>query len=124
MSMRFSILMMVAAAGLLAGCGADMSTPTEGQKNYIANCLSCHGTGAVGGIGPNITFSTTAGIGTWSQQELLTLVRTGSTKDGRMTCATMTRFSAIQLSDAKVQTIYTYLQTLKNDKVNKGDSCP
>ena len=123
MSMKLSALMVAAVVVSMSACGADTGALTEGEKNYIANCLSCHGTGAVGGVGPNITFSTTAGIADYTQAQLLALVRMGTTNTGRMTCATMTRFSATQLSDAKVQTIYTYLQGLKNDKVNKGDSC-
>ncbi len=124
MSTKLNAVMVAAAVVLVSACGAGPATPTEGEKNYIANCLSCHGTGAVGGIGPNITFSTTAGIAGYTQAQMLTLVRTGTTMSGRMTCSTMTRFSATQLSDAKVQTIYTYLSGLKNDKVNKGESCP
>ena len=114
----------VASVLLLAACGDTGSTNVDGLNNYTANCFSCHGTGGVGGIGPNITFSTTAGIGAYSQTDLLTIVRTGTKPNGTVTCDTMTRFSATQLSDAKVQTIYTYLQTLKNDTVNKGSSCP
>ncbi len=110
--------------GLVLACGETGATKTEGEKNYIAYCLSCHGTGATGAIGPNITFSVDAGIAGYSEADVLKVVRSGVDKQGRTTCATMTRFSASSLSDAKVQTIYDYLQTLKNDKVNRGEACP
>jgi cytochrome c553 len=109
---------------LFAACGQD-TTNVEGLNTYTTYCVSCHAKGAVGGIGPNITFSTTAGIGgRYTQANMLTLIRTGAKPDGVVTCDTMTRFSATVLPDAKVQTLYTYLQSLKNDTVNKGSSCP
>jgi len=126
MSMRKTWFAMAAVAGaaMFSGCGQGAPTETEGEKQYKIHCLSCHATGATGGIGPNITFSTTAGIGDYSQAEMVTLVRTGTDKEGMKTCDSMTRFSATQLPDDKVALIYAYLKTLKNDTVNKGASCP
>ena len=126
MSMRKNWFAMaaIASAALITGCGDGTPTQTDGEKQYKIHCLSCHATGATGGIGPNITFSTTAGIGSWTQAELVTLVRTGIDKAGMKTCDTMTRFSATQLPDDKIALIYAYLKTLKNDTVNKGASCP
>ncbi len=121
MSMQWKSAVAVAAVAFFAGCGEPV---TEGETAYKTYCLSCHGTKGVGGIGPNVTFSATAGIASWSGAQVLTLVRTGTDKEGMQTCKTMTRFSATQLSDAKVALIYDYLKTLKNDTVNKGSSCP
>ncbi len=116
-------LRMIGLLTLLVSCG-ESTAPTEGEKAYVINCVSCHGEGAVGGLGPNITFSETAGIASYTAPQMLTLVRTGVSPSGETTCDTMTRFSATQLSDAKVNLIYGYLKKLKNDTVNRGESCP
>lgn len=123
-SSKWVLSVALAITALVLACGEPEAVKSEGEKNYISYCLSCHGTGAVGGIGPNITFSAAAGIANYSEADMLKLVRTGVDTESMMTCATMTRFSASALSDAKVQTIYDYLKTLKNDKVNRGESCP
>lgn len=109
-----------ALALLLVACGEAR----VGENLFVTNCVTCHATGAAGALGPNITFSTTAGIGGWTQAELLTTLRTGVNKDGRTLCASMTRFTQSQLSDTDIGTIYAYLRTLKDDTTNRGMSCP
>ncbi len=120
--MSKSALSVALVGVLLAACGD--AGPSAGETAYTANCASCHATKAVGSLGPNITFSTTAGIGSWSQADFTKSVRTGVNKDGRTLCEQMTRYSTTALSDDKLNAIYAYLSTLKNDTANKGSYCP
>jgi mono/diheme cytochrome c family protein len=116
------------AAG--AAAGAASSIPTFGPGNatngatlyndLTVACNSCHGTMGEGGIGPNITFSTTAGIGTWTEAQFYTIVRFAKARSGMTVCTTMAPFPVAKLSDAGINDIWAYLMTTKDDTANRG----
>jgi mono/diheme cytochrome c family protein len=98
--------------------------PVQGQAAYSTQCFVCHGTTGEGGLGPNITGSMTAGIGSWAQADFEKAVRQGIGKDGRPFCALMTKYTSTTLSDVDLKNIYAYLRTVTNDTANAGSSCP
>jgi mono/diheme cytochrome c family protein len=111
----------------LPACGndhGDQASAKAGGPLFAANCASCHGPEAAGGIGPNITSSTSAGIGTWSEEDFFRAVRTGVDDEGETLCDVMPRFSSSTLSDTQLASIYDYLRTLVNDTENAGTACP
>jgi hypothetical protein len=77
-----------------------------------------------GSLGPNITGSMTAGIGSWSEADFTTALRTGTAKSGKKFCALMVAYSASALSDVEVKNLYAYLKSVPNDMVNTGSQCP
>jgi mono/diheme cytochrome c family protein len=98
--------------------------PVQGQSAYGTQCSICHGATGQGGLGPNITASVTAGVGSWAQADFEKAVRQGVGKDGQPLCPSMTRYSASTLSDSDLKNIYAYLRTVTNDAVNAGIGCP
>ena len=92
--------------------GTDSST---GQALYTTNCSTCHGTKGEGGIGANITGSTSAGIGSWTAAQFMSAIRDGKDDENMQLCAAMPRFTASQLSDAQVSSIHDYLLSQMND---------
>lgn len=116
----------------LAACGADTSanpdaganTTSPGKTLYAARCTSCHGSTGAGGIGPNITGSTTAGIGAWTDAQFADSLRLGKNAAGETLCQTMPRYTAAQLTDAQVADLFTHLKTLSSDTANPGTGCP
>lgn len=120
----FGFFALVAMSGACGG-GSDSPAGVDGQKSYVsATCATCHGPMGGGGLGPNITGSTTAGIGNWTFAEFTSAVRIGADKDGGELCPDMTRFPTSMVSDAQLQAIYDYLMDIVNNTANKGLSCP
>jgi len=123
MQVRFlSILSGLAVMSLLASltaCSSDDKNnngdSSSGQALYTTNCSMCHGSKGEGGIGANITGSTTAGIGSWTPAQFLSALRDGKDDEDMQLCATMPKFSASQLSDAQVSSIHDYLLSQMND---------
>jgi hypothetical protein len=89
MSMRDARNVAVAVVLLLAGPVSAATTPTD---LFTANCATCHGVTATGGIGPNITCRT----------DVLATVRNGK--------ATMPPIPSSVLSDADVSAIQDLLR--------------
>ncbi len=91
-----------------------------------ATCTMCHGPGAVGSLGPNITFSTTAGIGGWTEEQFFQVVRNSKSRAGNTVCKYMSPtadgkpFTVAMVSDKGIGDIFAYLQTTSSDTVNKG----
>lgn len=110
----------------VAACGNDSrdQSAKEGAALFATNCATCHGPAAAGAIGPNITSSTSAGIGSWSEEEFFRAVRTGVDDEGEMLCEVMPRFSQSTLGDNQLASIYDFLLTLVNDTENAGTACP
>lgn len=92
---------------------------------YFDHCASCHGADAAGSEGPNLTFSTNAGIGTWTYQQFHDAVRLTKAPDGSLLCVFMSRFAERDVSEQSLQDIYTFLRSRPIvDKVNRGRYCP
>lgn len=109
--------------------GAPSGDATKGKTTYSGNqagCNVCHGANGEGQLGPNITGSTAAGIGTWTYAEFSNQIRTLTKKDGTKNCSTagMPAYTATDLPDADVADIYAYLMSVKNETPNKGSACP
>lgn len=109
------------ASGGSAGA-APTGDVAQGESLYSGQCIVCHGPGAVGGLGPNITGSTTAGIGSWTEAQFTRSVKEAVDENGQKLCSSMLPFSG--LSDAQVKNLYAYLRSLKDDTVNAGTQCP
>jgi len=115
------------SAGMTAAAGSSatgVGDATKGMAVWTQQaCNSCHGPAGAGDYGPNITFSTTAGIGAWTQAQFNAAVRTGVDTDGTMLCLSMTRFPSI--SDASMADLFAYLKAQPiNDTKNPGTFCP
>ena len=104
---------------------------TRGQVLYSKSsiaCNTCHGMNAEGDLGPNITNSSTAGIGTWTFQEFHDAVRSQKKKGGGMLCSFMAPFAEKDVNPQELADIYSWLKTKSSDVVNKGSTkggiCP
>jgi mono/diheme cytochrome c family protein len=115
------------AAGALAACGSssnDTGTSETGESLYRSQCATCHGAQGQGDLGPNITGSTVAGIGSWTSAQFTTAVRTGVDDEGEPLCSGMTRFSTSVISDDQLTKIHDYLLTQINDTEHEPTGCP
>jgi cytochrome c553 len=120
------------AAGSSAAGSSSAGTgdAAKGNTLYGTQCLSCHGVGATGNQGPNITMSMTAGIGSWTYQNFHDAVRLAKDKDGTDLCIFMSKFAEKDVSETGMQDLYAYLKSLPiSDTKNEGTfvtggSCP
>jgi mono/diheme cytochrome c family protein len=119
-----SQLALAALLSMVSGCGGGDTPPEDGAAVYMTNCSICHGPKGAGLLGPNITGSTSAGIGSWTDAQFTAAVRTGVDDEGRQLCADMTRFAATMISDAQLTAIHDFLKTNVNNTANDGTSCP
>lgn len=100
----------------------------------IMACADCHNTGnfspnpekgylqgatvgfEIPGMGifypPNLTPDRTAGIGTWSEADIVTALRTGKTPDGRELAPVMPSRHYAALTDEDAKAIAAYLKSL------------
>jgi mono/diheme cytochrome c family protein len=93
------------------------------QGLYRSNCARCHGATAAGDIGPNISGSTSAGIGAWTREQFRKAVRAGVDDQGQPLCERMPHFSEGALSDEQLNGIHDYLLTVMNDRESKASGC-
>ncbi len=117
-------------AGPATGGGGGMMAASEvpgdatnGATLYASSsliCNSCHGANAEGGIGPNITASVTAGIGSWTQAQFFNAVRNKKSRSGKDLCSFMVAFPVSSVSDQGIYDIYAFVKSKTNDTVNKG----
>ena len=117
--------LMLSLGALVSACGGGTATTTtemSGEALYNGTCKLCHGDLGAGTLGPNITGSTTAGIGSWTEAQFLTTLRDGVDNKGKGLCAEMEKYPATKFSDAEVQKMYDYLLAQKNDTVNRGST--
>ena len=118
----------------LGACSAnDATTPTgtplSRGEALVAKyeCASCHqdsdgktlagrrkpiaGTAAgVVAYGPNLTPDVDTGIGSWTDEQVLTSLKSGKDDEGAQLCATMPSFSV--LGDSSLKDIVAYLRSL------------
>jgi hypothetical protein len=113
-----------ASAGAGGGsAGGPAGDPIQGKTVY-AQCTACHAETAAGGLGPNITGSVAAGIGSWSEAEFTRAIREGYDRSGMKLCVLMSVYPATSMSDVQLRDLYAYLLTLSNDTINRGSGCP
>ena len=93
-------------------------------RSPMVACSSCHGEKAAGLFAPNITRSTTAGIGAWSYREFYDAVRFSQGRNGRMLCIFMVPFDSSVVSEQGIADIYAFLGTTLSDVPNRGTYCP
>ncbi|TMI99655.1 MAG: c-type cytochrome [Alphaproteobacteria bacterium] len=102
----------------------------------IMDCSGCHTPGALAGnpdkrrslagswIGfqipdlgifypPNLTSDPETGLGTWSESDIVTAVRTGARPDGRVLVPVMPYHNYGRLTDADASALAAYLKSLK-----------
>ncbi|MEI9950821.1 MAG: c-type cytochrome [Pseudomonadota bacterium] len=98
----------------------------KGSAVYTTQaCNTCHAADGKGDLGPNITMSVTAGLGSWTYQQFLNAVRFGKDKDNVQLCVAMFQFSATDINDASMADLYAFLKSQPiSDVVNKGSYCP
>lgn len=111
-------------------CGGG-GTPDAGTTGNVANgqalytnktCATCHGMSAEGtASGPNITGSTTAGIGAWSQADFTKAVRQAISPTGKTYCSNMQPLPT--LSDTQVADLFAFVKSkMSENKPTKA--CP
>jgi mono/diheme cytochrome c family protein len=130
-------LLMVVAAYLVAS-SARGETPVERGKYLVGimDCTACHTSGTLAGkpdpakylagsdIGfeipdlgifypPNLTPDHATGLGAWSEQDIVTALRTGTRPDGRELAPIMPWRSYAALTDGDVHAIAAYLKSLQ-----------
>jgi mono/diheme cytochrome c family protein len=135
MAQRGALAMLVAT--LLGAAGARAESPAERGKYLVGimDCTGCHTTGALAGqpdqshflagsnIGfeipglgifypPNLTPDGKTGLGAWSEQDIVTALRTGERPDGRELAPVMPWRSYSTLTDQDVQAVAAYLKSL------------
>ena len=133
---RLLALTMLTAA-VLGAANARAESPSERGKYLVGimDCTGCHTTGALGGqpdpalflagsdIGfeipglgifypPNLTSDGKTGLGTWSERDIATALRTGVRPDGRELAPAMPWRSYAKLNDEDVQAVAAYLKNL------------
>lgn len=105
--------------GTDAGTGGNVA---KGQALFTNGCNACHGMSAEGSAsGPNITGSTTAGIGAWSQADFAKAVRQAVSPTGKMYCSSMQPLPT--LSDTQVADLFAFVKSkMSENKPTKA--CP
>lgn len=86
----------------------------------LGNCFSCHGADYAGGAFPDPAIKlpvpniTPAGnIGSWTEEEFITTMRTGVTPEGKPLVPTLMPFGAIgKMSDDELKAVYLFLKSL------------
>ncbi|HEY3256057.1 MAG TPA: c-type cytochrome [Polyangiaceae bacterium] len=99
---------------------------SRGASIYLEQaCGSCHGDNAAGAQGPNITFSSTAGIGRWSYQQFRDSLRLARRPDGTELCALAAPYPETDLSEREILDLYAFLMSKPIvNVVNRGTYCP
>ena len=125
------------AAAVCGTAAARAESPIERGKYLVGimDCTGCHTTGALAGqpdqshflagsnIGleipglglfypPNLTSDVKTGLGSWSEQDIVTALRTGARPDGRELAPVMPWMSYAKLTDEDVQAVAAYLKSL------------
>jgi mono/diheme cytochrome c family protein len=100
------------------GCG-DCHTPGTllGKPDFSMTLAGSNVGFAVPGLGihwgPNLTPDPETGLGTWTEAQIVTAIRTGVRPDGRKLIPIMPYENFAALTDADAQAIAAYLKSLK-----------
>ena len=93
-------------------------------KSMNLQCNSCHGEIAEGSMGPNITGSMTAGIGSWTQAQFHDAVRSSKNKSGAALCFFMVSFMEKDVSEQGIADLYAFAKSKPAvETVNAGSYC-
>lgn len=124
-----------AATFALAAARADSQLEQGAYMAKVMDCHGCHTTGALAGqpqadkhlagsdIGfeipglgifypPNLTPDSATGLGAWSEDDIVTAIRTGVRPDGRQLAPVMPWMSYATLTDDDARAIAAYLKSL------------
>lgn len=139
MNFRLSVFLAVATAcALLAAPRAYAGADLLERGRYLAqimDCGGCHTTGAlagqpdqarylagsqigfsISGLGvfypPNLTSDRETGLGSWTEEEIMTAVRTGVRPDGRILAPVMPYHAYAALTDDDALALAVYLKSL------------
>jgi hypothetical protein len=126
-----------AGAPAMAGAPATAGAPAGGATGLTGNaamgmtlyssatvgCNTCHGPMGEGDQGPNITGSTSAGIGAWTEPQFHDAVRNAKDKTGVKLYFLMPAVDAATLSDQGIADIYAFLMSKKVETANPGKYC-
>jgi mono/diheme cytochrome c family protein len=101
----------------IAGC-SDCHTPgallgTPDMKRYLGGSdvgFAIPGAGVF--VGENLTPDKETGLGAWTEQQIITAIRTGKTPEGRELSAVMPYPALSHLTDADAQAIVAFLKSL------------
>lgn len=118
-----------AGGGNAAGSGS-MNTAKPGNAANGATlftkmtnpgaCNSCHGDDAGGGLGPNISGATPAGLGGWTEEQFYQVVRNSKASTGAKVCTFMPPYLVTDLSDQDIADIFAFTQSKMVTTVNQG----
>ena len=112
-----------AAAGAAGAAPMLTGDATRGQALYSKmeiGCNGCHAPNGEGKEGPNITNSSTAGIGMWTYQEFHDAVRSQKKRGGGMLGQAMVPFTEMDVNEQGLADIYSWLKTKSSDVVVRG----
>lgn len=105
-----------------AGAG-PAGDPAAGLTVYnLKGCSACHGNTGEGTLGPNITGSVSAGIGSWDEATFIRALKQGLDKNGQPFCSNMTAYP--DLTDVELRNLFAYLRSVTNDTAQRGVLCP
>ena len=133
-----ALILALGAALTLTACGEKTKEPTVARGKYlvaIISCKDCHTPGALVGkpnmsqllggsdigffepgagyfYGPNLTPDDATGLGKWSEDEIVTVLRTGKRPDGRILSPVMPWMSFANMTDDDAHAIAAYLKSL------------
>jgi mono/diheme cytochrome c family protein len=130
-----ALALLTAAGSGAADARADSMVARGKYLVGIMDCTGCHSTGAligkpepakflagsdigfqIPGLGifypPNLTPDVQTGLGSWSEQDIATALRTGVRPDGRELAPAMPWRSYASLSGADVEAVAAYLKSL------------
>jgi mono/diheme cytochrome c family protein len=136
MTLRSTLLACAFSVAVIGIAQADDRLERGKYLAAIMDCTGCHTRGALVGqpepafalagsnIGfeipnlgffypPNLTPDPETGLGTWTEAQIVTAVRTGVRPDGRQLVPIMPWMSYAALSDADAQALAAYLKSLK-----------
>ena len=136
-TVRLIVTLLMVLAAYLVASSARGEAPVERGRYLVGimDCTACHTAGSLAGkpdptkylagsdIGfeipelgifypPNLTPDHATGIGAWSEQDIVTALRTGTRPDGRELAPIMPWRSYAALTDDDVHAIAAYLKSL------------
>jgi len=131
-ALRLAVTALCFSTLLACGGGGTMTPVDAGPTGSVSagmtlfaarSCNGCHGSlGEGNSTGPNISGSTTAGIGAWTLAEFSKAVKQAIGRDNMPLCSTMTAYPS--LNDQQVADLFAFLKAQTNDTAQRGQACP